>query len=80
LQQAKEKTMRTGFFVIGIALIIGGVAAWLGEFQYTHDKEVAKIGGLSATFSQDKTVPQWVGGVAVLVGVGLIALGATRKR
>lgn len=71
--------MRSIFFVIGIVLIIGGVAAWLGEFQYTHDKEVAKIGGLSASFSQEKTVPQWIGGVAVLVGVGLIAIGAMRK-
>jgi hypothetical protein len=51
----------------------------MGEFEYTKDKEVAKIGSLSATVSTDRTVPQWAGGIAVLVGIGLLAAGAMRK-
>jgi hypothetical protein len=51
----------------------------MGQFEYTKDKEVAKIGGLSATVSTDKTVPQWIGGIGVLVGIGLVAAGAMRK-
>ena len=71
--------MRIGMLVVGLALIVGGVAAWFGAFQYTHEKEVAKIGSLSATVEQDKTVPQWVGAAAVLVGVVLVAVGARRS-
>ncbi len=71
--------MRIGLIIAGLILIGGGIAAWMGKFEYTKDKEVAKIGGLSATVSTDRTVPQWAGGVAVLVGVGLLAAGAMRK-
>ncbi len=71
--------MRAGLIIAGIVLIIAGAAAWMGKFEYTKDKEVAKIGSLSATVSTDKTVPQWAGGLAVLIGIGLVAAGATRK-
>jgi hypothetical protein len=40
---------------------------------------VVKIGGLSASVKQEKTVPQWLGGLGVLVGLGLVVAGATRK-
>ncbi|MDR3387876.1 MAG: hypothetical protein P4L92_12565 [Rudaea sp.] len=71
--------MRGAMIVIGVILIIGGVAAFLGKLEYPHDKEVARIGSISATVSQDKTVPQWAGGIAALVGLGLVAAGAMRK-
>jgi hypothetical protein len=71
--------MRIGLIIAGLVLIIAGAAAWMGEFEYTKDKEVAKIGSLSATISTDRTVPQWAGGIAVLVGIGLLAAGAMRK-
>ncbi len=71
--------MRIGLIIAGLVLIVGGAAAWMGKFEYTKDKEVAKIGGLSATVSTDRTVPQWVGGIAALVGIGLVAAGAMRK-
>jgi hypothetical protein len=71
--------MRIGLIVAGLVLIIAGAAAWMGKFEYTKDKEVAKIGSLSATVATDKTVPQWIGGIGVLVGIGLIAAGAMRK-
>ncbi len=71
--------MRGAMLVIGLILIIGGAAAFFGKLEYPHEKEVAKIGNLSATVSQDKTVPQWAGGIAALVGLGLVAAGAMRK-
>jgi hypothetical protein len=71
--------MRGAMIVIGLILVIGGAAAFFGKLEYPHDKEVAKIGNISATVSQDKTVPQWAGGIAALVGLGLIGAGAMRK-
>ena len=37
------------------------------------------VGDLSATVQEEKTVPQWIGGIAVLVGAGLVVAGAMRK-
>ena len=40
--------MRMGLFIAGIILIIGGVMAWMGQFEYTKDKHVASIGNLAS--------------------------------
>jgi len=71
--------VRIGLIIAGILLIAIGAAAFTGNLNFTQDKEVVKIGGLSASVKQDKTVPQWLGGVGVLVGLGLVTVGAMRK-
>lgn len=71
--------MRIGLILAGIILAAVGIAAFTGQLNFTQDKEVAKIGGLSASVKQEKSVPQWLGGVGVLVGLGLIGAGAMRK-
>ena len=71
--------MRMGLIVAGIIIAALGIAGWLGQLNFNHDKEVLKVGGLSATVQQEKTVPQWIGGIAVLVGAGLVVVGAMRR-
>ena len=71
--------MRIGLILAGIIVAALGIAAFTGQLNFTQDKEVVKIGGLSASVKQEKSVPQWIGGVGVLVGLGLIAAGAMRK-
>ena len=71
--------MRIGLIIAGIILAVAGFFAYTGRLNFNHDKEVLKIGDLSATVQQEKTVPQWIGGVAVLVGIGLVVVGAMRK-
>lgn len=71
--------MRIGLIVAGILIAAFGIAAYLGKLNFNHDKEVLKIGDLSAKVEEEKTVPQWLGGVAVLVGAGLVVVGAMRK-
>ena len=71
--------MRIGFILAGIVLIAVGVAAYTGSFNFTQDKEVVKIGGLSASVKEEKSVPQWAGIIGVLAGLGLVVVGATRK-
>lgn len=71
--------MRIGLILAGIILIALGAAAFTGRLDFTHDKEVVKIGGLSASVKEEKSVPQWLGGVGVVVGLGLLAVGALRK-
>ena len=71
--------MRGALIAIGLVLVIGGAAAFFGMIQYPHDKEVVKVGGFSASVSQERSVPQWIGGVAALVGIGLVLAGAGRR-
>lgn len=71
--------MRIGLILAGILLIAIGFAGFTGKINFTQDKEVVKIGGLSASVKQEKSVPQWLGGLGVLVGLGLVIAGATRK-
>lgn len=71
--------MRIGFIIAGIILIAVGAAGFTGNLNFTQDKEVVKVGGLSASVKQDKTVPQWAGGAGVLIGLGLLVAGAMRK-
>ncbi len=71
--------MRIGLILAGILLIAIGFAGFTGKINFTQDKEVVKIGGLSASVKQEKSVPQWLGGLGVLVGLGLVIASATRK-
>ncbi|MBA8884496.1 hypothetical protein [Dokdonella fugitiva] len=71
--------MRIGLVLAGVILIALGAAAFTGKLDFTHDKEVVKIGELSASVKEEKSVPQWLGGVGVVVGLGLLAVGAMRK-
>ncbi|HSS08000.1 MAG TPA: hypothetical protein VLK83_12785 [Rhodanobacteraceae bacterium] len=71
--------MRIGLIVAGILIAAFGIAGFLGKLNFNHDKEVLKIGDLSAKVQEEKRVPQWLGGVAVLVGAGLVVAGAMRK-
>lgn len=71
--------MRTGFILAGLILVAVGAAAFFGKLNFTQDKQVLKVGDFSATVKEQKTVPQWLGGIGVLVGLGLIVVGAARK-
>lgn len=71
--------MRIGLILAGIILIAVGAAGFTGNLNFTQNKEVVKIGGFSASVKQDRGVPEWIGGAAALVGLGLVAAGAMRK-
>jgi hypothetical protein len=75
----RSPNMRMGLIVAGILIAALGIAGFLGKINFNHDKEVLKVGDLSAKVEEEKTVPQWLGGVAVLVGAGLVVAGAMRK-
>src|SRR5665647_911180 len=63
-----DQLMRIGLILAGIILAAVGFAAFTGNLNFNQDKEVVNIGGLSASVKQEKTVPQWLGGLGVLVG------------
>jgi len=72
--------MRGILIAIGLLLLIGGAVAFFGVIEYPHEQHVVQIGGLTASVTHEKTVPQWIGGVAALVGIGLLVAGAASRR
>jgi hypothetical protein len=67
--------MRIGLIVAGLIFAGLGVGVLLGKFQYTQKEDVLKVGDVfAAQVSVQKTVPEWAGIAAIVVG-GALALG-----
>jgi hypothetical protein len=61
--------------LLGIVLLgLGGYILVRG-INYTSDKAVLKVGEFHATMEQKRSIPPWVGGVAVAAGVVMIMSG-----
>ena len=70
------------FMLIGIALILLGVVALsYNRITYTTREKVVEIGPLVATAEREKSIPlpPLLGGLALVAGVGVIAIGYKRS-
>jgi hypothetical protein len=68
--------------IIGILLIVGGLAALLmGGFSFTRSEKVLDVGPLEATVERRERVPlpPIVGGIALAAGVALLLLGNKKR-
>ena len=64
--------------VIGIFLILLGIVALShNRITYTTKEKIVEIGPLQATAEKEKSIPlpPMLGGLALVAGVGLIAVG-----
>lgn len=66
--------------IVGIILIAIGIYVVAGQASYKSDKEVVKIGGLSASVTDSRAVPAWAGAVAIAVGGVLVFAGLRGKK
>lgn len=65
----------------GIALILLGIVALsYNRITYTTKEKIIDIGPIEATADKEKTIPlpPLLGGLALIAGVGLIAVGYKR--
>jgi UDP-N-acetylmuramyl pentapeptide phosphotransferase/UDP-N-acetylglucosamine-1-phosphate transferase len=70
-----------GTVIAGLVLIVLGVAALVYQgITYTTQKKAVDMGPIQITEKQKHTlpVPPIVGGIAVVAGIALIALGGKR--
>jgi len=58
----------------GLILIAAGIFMILRPLHYPSDRSVLKLGRFQAKVEQERTVPQWAGGV--VLGAGVVLLGA----
>lgn len=67
--------------IVGIVLIAAGVLGLVyGGFNYTKDKEVAKIGAVELSVKDEESVriPLWLSIAAVAGGAALLVLGGKK--
>ena len=62
----------------GILLILLGIVALsYNQISYTTEEKIAEIGPLKATAERERSIPlpPLLGGLALVAGIGLIAVG-----
>lgn len=69
---------RTLVLLAGVVLVALGGYTLASGFTYAKKERVLEIGGITADMERRETVPPWLGGLGVVVGLGLI-LGAARR-
>ena len=65
--------------LVGILLVAGGSYALIRGITYTSDRSVLKIGDLEASVEEKKTIPTWLGAIALAGGVALV-VGSLKQR
>lgn len=68
------------FIIAGIILVGLGAFLFFQGGSFTTKRDVLKVGDVKVTADEKQSVPPWLGGAAMLVGVGLIVAGARTKR
>ena len=65
--------------LLGIALICVGAFLLIRGGTFTTRKDVLKVGDVKVTADDEQTIPPWVGGVAVIAGVVVVAAGMRQR-
>jgi hypothetical protein len=68
--------------IVGILLIVLGIAGFaIGGISFTHEKKDVDLGPIQVSHEQKSTIPisPILSVVALVAGVGLVAVGARSK-
>jgi hypothetical protein len=65
--------------LVGILLLALGAFILFRGMSYKSKDEVLKVGDLKASVTEKHAVPTWVGGLAIVAGVVLVAGGMKRR-
>jgi hypothetical protein len=60
------------FIAIGILLIALGGFILAGKLTYKSSEQVVDVGILKAEVHEKKSLPEWLGAVALVAGVGFL--------
>jgi uncharacterized membrane protein len=65
--------------LVGILLLALGAFIVFRGMTYKSRDEVLNVGGMKASVEEKRAVPTWVGGVAIVAGIVLLAGGMKRR-
>lgn len=65
--------------IVAVLLIVFGIAVFVVGLRYSHQETVIDVGSFHAKVTERDQIPNWVGGVAILIG-GVLLLGTRRGR
>ncbi|HEU5170802.1 MAG TPA: hypothetical protein VFU46_09700 [Gemmatimonadales bacterium] len=63
----------------GLVLVALGLFVALSGLRYRGERSVLRFGEFQASIEEERTVPPWTGGVAVVAGVALILADRRRR-
>jgi prolipoprotein diacylglyceryltransferase len=66
--------------IAGIVLVVLGAFVGFRGLSYNAQRSVMKVGDLQVSADEQRAIPTWVGGVAIVGGVLLVAASARRRR
>jgi uncharacterized membrane protein len=65
--------------IVGILLVLLGAFILFRGLSYKSKDEVLHVGDLKASVEEKHAVPAWVGGIAIVAGVVMLAGGMKRR-
>ncbi len=65
--------------LLGVVLLAIGAFIVFRRLTYKDREEVLNVGGVEASVEQERAIPTWVGGAALVAGVVLLAAGMRRR-
>jgi hypothetical protein len=65
--------------LLGVVLLAIGAFIVFRGLTYKDRDEVLRVGELKASVEQERAIPTWVGGAALVAGVVLLAAGMRRR-
>lgn len=65
--------------LVGILLLALGAFILFRGVSYKSKDEVLRVGDIKASVEEQRAVPTWAGGLAIVAGVVLIAAGMKRR-
>ncbi len=65
--------------VAALILIAAGIFLILRPPHYASEQSVLKLGNLEAKMQQERTLPDWVGGLVLGAGIGLLGAGLFKR-
>ena len=68
-----------GLVLAGILVAAVGVYILVRGLSVTTSDTVLEVGGLKATVEEKRTVPSWMGVVAIVGGLVMVGAGARKK-
>jgi len=66
--------------IAGIVLIVLGAFIVFRGLSYGTQRNVMKVGDLQVSAEERRTIPTWLGGVAIVGGVLLVGADLRRRR